>query len=68
VAKVYSEELDLEFFTTIYKSSNLVGKMVRLKLFPSKEIGFGDYLGRFYIRCIHRWGFQKSDAQIPSAE
>ena len=49
ILRVYSPILDLNFFTTTYKTDNLINKRVRLKLFPSKRIGFFDYLTTAYI-------------------
>lgn len=49
ILRVYSPILDLNFFTTTYKADNLIDKRVRLKLFPSKRIGFFDYLTTAYI-------------------
>ncbi len=48
--RVYSKNLNLNFFTTIYKDINLLDKKVRLKLFPSKRITFKDYLTSSYIK------------------
>ena len=50
VLRLYSNSLGLSFFTRTYRQDNLLDKRVRLKLFPSKQIGFIDYLSAFYIR------------------
>ncbi len=50
ILRVYSKDLDLNFFTTIYKDINLIDKNIRLKLFPSKNISFKDYLISSYIK------------------
>ncbi len=50
VIRVYSKDLDLNFFTTIYRDINLIDKNIRLKLFPSKNISFIDYLTSSYIK------------------
>jgi len=49
VLKVYSPDLDLKFFTTIYKPDNYKNKNIRLKLFPSEKITFLDYLSSSFI-------------------
>ncbi|NOZ90678.1 MAG: ComEC/Rec2 family competence protein [Epsilonproteobacteria bacterium] len=49
VLRVYSPSLDLNFFTSTYRVDTLIDKRVRLKLFPSKNITFFDYLSTFYI-------------------
>ncbi len=49
VLRVYSPSLDLNFFTHTYKIDNIIDKKVRLKLFPSKEISFFDYMSIAYI-------------------
>ncbi len=48
--KVYSKSLNLHFFTTIYRETNLCNRRVRLKLFPSKDMSFIDYLTSPYIK------------------
>jgi len=45
----YAPALDLHFVSRIYVDEPLVGRSVRLKLFPSERIGFVDYLRRAYI-------------------
>jgi len=63
--RVYSKDLDLNFFTTTYQKYNLLDKRVRLKLFPSKDITFTDYLSTSYIKSnINR--VEKSSTNIKS--
>jgi len=49
VLRVYSEELHLTFFTTTDRDENFLDKTLRLKLFPSKNIRFFEYLSTSFI-------------------
>lgn len=49
VLKVYSSALDLNFFTTTYREDNLLNRELRLKVFPSKDMSFSDYLRTSFI-------------------
>ena len=49
VLRVYSPSLDLNFFTKTYQDDNFLDKRVRLKLFPSKDISFLEYMSISYI-------------------
>ncbi|SFV63139.1 Competence protein [hydrothermal vent metagenome] len=49
ILRVYSSELDLNFFTRTYKKENFIGKRVRLKLFPYRKMHFFEYLGISFI-------------------
>jgi len=52
VLRVYSNSLDLDFFTTLY-NSNLdleIDAIVRLKLYPSSNLSFWEYLNSPYIK------------------
>ena len=49
VLKVRSDD-GQTFYTTTHRKTLLLYKRLRLQLFPSKTIRFGDYLGTFYIK------------------
>jgi len=49
VLKVYSSTLDISFFTTSNISLDKIHSKLRLKLFPSRDYSFVDYLGTSYI-------------------
>jgi len=50
IFRLYSESLDLTFMSRLYTSeSSLMGREIRLKLFPSKKMDFWDYLRTPYI-------------------
>jgi len=49
VLKLRSEE-GLVFYTTTYRPDINGSLRLRLQLFPSASIGFGDYLGVFYVK------------------
>ncbi|NKQ40302.1 MAG: ComEC/Rec2 family competence protein [Sulfurovum sp.] len=40
----------LTFFTSTYRNDALLGKDIRLKIYPTDRIGFIDYLGYFYVK------------------
>ena len=61
VLRLYSSSLGLSFFTRTYRQESLLDKRVRLKLFPSKRIGFIDYLSTFYIRSEINAVFNKAE-------
>jgi competence protein ComEC len=63
---VYSSSLNLEFFTTTYKELNFLDKKVRLKLFPSNDMDFIDYLTTSYIKSTINW-VKKRPKTIKSA-
>lgn len=48
--RLYSADLDLNFFTLSYSQESLRGKSLRLKLYPNEQIGFGEYLSTAFIR------------------
>lgn len=49
VLKVYAPSLEINFFTTTNVSPKKIGSRLRLKLFPSEELSFSEYLGTGYI-------------------
>ena len=49
ILRVYSKELDLNFFTRTYRDEVFLGKGLRLKLFPDKNMNFFDYLRSSFI-------------------
>ncbi|MCF6207380.1 MAG: ComEC/Rec2 family competence protein [Sulfurovum sp.] len=49
VLKLVSDE-GQTFYTTIHRKENLLGKQLRVQLFPDGRIGFWDYLGTFYVK------------------
>ena len=49
ILRVYSKELDLNFFTRTYRDEVYLGRGLRLKLFPHKNMNFFDYLGKSFI-------------------
>jgi competence protein ComEC len=49
ILRVYSEDLDLNFFTRTYKKENFLDKQVRLKLFPYQDMRFFEYMGTSFI-------------------
>ncbi len=49
ILRVYSQELDLNFFTRTYRDENFLDKALRLKLFPHKKMTFLGYLGSSFI-------------------
>jgi len=49
VLKVYSSNLHLKFFTTTFISSSKINQKLRMKLFPSSEMKFSEYLGSSFI-------------------
>jgi competence protein ComEC len=38
------------FYTATYSKENFVGKLLRVKIVPTEDISFGDYLGAFYAK------------------
>ena len=38
------------FYTTTHRKESFVNKQLRLQIFPSRRIGFLDYLGTFYVK------------------
>jgi len=50
VLKLYSSELNLNFFTTTFYSPPEIHYQLRMKLFPSQEMRFFEYLGTSFIR------------------
>jgi competence protein ComEC len=49
ILKLYSSELHLNFFTTTFYSTKEIHQQLRMKLFPSKEMKFSEYLGTSFI-------------------
>ena len=49
ILRVYSPELDLNFFTRTYRDEVFLGKGLRLKLYPHKNMNFFDYLRSPFI-------------------
>ena len=49
ILRVYSPELDLNFFTRTYSDEVFLGKGLRLKLYPHKDMNFFDYLRSSFI-------------------
>ena len=49
VLKLYSSELNLKFFTTTFYPIKKIHQQLRMKLFPSKEMKFTEYLGTSFI-------------------
>ena len=49
VLKLYSSELNLNFFTTTWISSTEIHQRLRMKLFPTVEMKFFEYLGISFI-------------------
>jgi competence protein ComEC len=49
VLKLYSPELNLKFFTTIYLPPAKIHQKLRVKLFPSNDMKFSEYLGTSFI-------------------
>jgi len=62
VLRVYSSELDLDFFTRTYRKDNLLNKRIRLKLFPSREMSFTEYLRTSFISSRVNRVLDKSDS------
>jgi len=38
------------YYTITYSKENFIGKLLRVKIVPTEDISFGDYLGVFYIK------------------
>jgi len=38
------------FYTATYSKEDFVGKLLRVKIVPTEDISFGDYLGVFYVK------------------
>jgi competence protein ComEC len=66
ILRVYSEELNLNFFTRSYKKEIFLGKRVRLKLFPKEEMKFSEYLGTSFISSRINTIKYKSNSLKPS--
>ena len=49
VLKLYSSDLNLNFFTTTFLNSKKIDKKLRMKLFPSRRMKFKEYLGTSFI-------------------
>jgi len=49
ILRVYSPELDLDFFTRTQKQEPLLGSILRLKLYPSQRITFWEYCSTSFI-------------------
>jgi len=49
ILKVYSSSLDMNFFSRTKIRADEITKQIRLKLFPSEEMQFFDYLGTSFI-------------------
>ncbi len=49
ILRVYSSELDLNFFTRTYRDEVFLDKGLRLKLYPHKNMNFFDYLRSPFI-------------------
>jgi len=49
VLKLYSSNLHLKFFTTTFISPSKINQKLRMKLFPSTEMKFSEYLGSSFI-------------------
>jgi len=49
VLKLHSDD-GLSFYTTTHQKELLRHKRLRLQIFPTKKIGFWDYLGTFYVK------------------
>ncbi|NEW61406.1 ComEC/Rec2 family competence protein [Sulfurovum sp. bin170] len=62
ILRVYSSELDLNFFTRTYRKENFIDKRIRLKLFPYQEMRFVEYLGTSFISSRINAVSDKSDS------
>lgn len=49
VLKLYTPELNLNFFTRTSKLENPLTQRVRIKIFPNKQISFFEYLGTSFM-------------------
>ena len=49
ILKLHSEE-GLDFFTTAHQNVSYESKRLRLQIFPTDHISFGDYLGTFFVK------------------
>lgn len=49
VLKLYSSDLNLNFFTTTFLNSTKIHQKLRMKLFPSNKMKFSEYLGTSFI-------------------
>ncbi len=49
ILRVYSQDLDIHFFTRTHREENLLDKAVRLKLFPNQRVTFSEYLRTSFI-------------------